>query len=75
MNPGELVVNQNDMGVVNVQNYVKENQRNQLTSHTLSAGGNERHIEEGEHNESVNTALNPDKVTEETKTGNASMQS
>ena len=63
------------MGVVNVQNYVKENQRNQLTSHTLSAGGNERHIEEGEHNESVNTALNPDKVTEETKTGNASMQS
>ena len=54
---------------------MKENQRNQLTSHTLSAGGNERHIEEGEHNESVNTALNPDKVTEETKTGNASMQS
>lgn len=43
----------------------------------MSAGGNERHIEEGEQrdNESVNTALNPDKVTEETKTGNASMQS
>ena len=66
--PGDLVVNQSDMGVVNVQNYVKENQRNQLTSHTLSAGGNERHIEEGDHNESVNTALNPDKITEEAKT-------
>ena len=37
VNPGELLVNQNDMGVVNVQNYVKENQRNQNAEQVMTA--------------------------------------
>ena len=74
VNPGELVVNQNDMGVVNVQNYVKENQRNQNAEQVMTAvredvepiGGEKLHLEP---DESVNTAINPERFTEETKTG------